>query len=74
MVEETKIKEKVVDNGTINIPVGTENEKSIPEISIVDTPTDTENTELVQDEMEAEPVGTVTRTGKSIIKPVRLVE
>ena len=74
MVEETKIKEKVVENGTINIPVGTENETSIQEISIVDTPPDTENTESVQEDIEDEPVGIVTRTGRSIIKPMRLVE
>ena len=72
--EEAEIKEKVVENGTTEISVGTENEESVLEIGTVDTPTDTENTESVQEDIEDEPVGIVTRTGRSIIKPMRLVE
>ena len=74
IVEEAEIKEKVVENGTTEISVGTENEESVLEIGTVDTPTDTENTESVQEDIEEEPVGIVPRTGRSIIKPMRLVE
>ena len=66
MVEEAEIKEKVVENGTTEIPVGIENKESVPEIGTVDTPTDTENTESVQEDIEDEQVGIVTRTGSLI--------
>lgn len=74
MVEEAEIKKEGGDNGTSDIPVDTENDESIPEIGTIDTPTDTENTEMVQEKMEEDPVGTVTRTGGSIIKPMKFVE
>jgi len=48
--------------------------KSVQEIGNIDTLADTKNTESVQEEREEQPVGTITRTGRSVIQHVRLVK
>ena len=63
-----------VENNITEISVGTENEESVQENGTDEIPTGIENAESVQEDIEEEPVGTITRTGRSIRKPEKLVE